>query len=186
MLDRFQNPSGLGFCRFVAFVRIRFGYKQNGTIQPSPYETCYGALPNDLKHVRILGSPCWPVTDAFSDKFDVNDCEQIYLGPSNDEHIKGSFVYSRATNKVTIAGMMSYYENVDNGRLHMEREFNPYDMQDSNEYKELLLSPPFSEEKCIKSLVEIVEHQTWWAEEDEGGRAYACVKIRTKSSPEPF
>jgi len=170
-------------CSHSAWLKNRIGSRTLGDEYDSPYFLINKVEYNGYHRLRVLFSLCWPVTDAYQDKFKTKDSECLWLGI--DEDIRGSVVFHVKSRTVFVAGMLTYFEcPTQSGKLLTDRSFSPFDIQDSKQYKEYIRIPFISKEPVIKSLVKIVGHKAIF-DEDEN-ESYALVQIVTKTQSRPF
>jgi hypothetical protein len=170
-------------CTYSVWLKNRIGSRTLGDVYDSPYFIINKEEYNGYHRMRVLFSSCWPVTDAYSNKFKTEDKECLWVGI--DEDTRGSVVYHIKSKTVFTAGMLTYYESPTRcGKLLKDRTFSPFDIQDSRQYKEYIRIPFISKEPVIKSLVEIVGHKAIFDEDED--EAFALVKIITKTQSRPF
>ena len=164
------------------FIRNRVGYVTLDNMD-NPFRLRFGIESRDLARCRVLYSQCWMVTDSYQPKFDAQGDELRWMGLS--ETIRGATVYRPRDRKVFVASMLHVYENPNEcGKLVTYPSFSAYDIQDTAEYKYLLRCPYISEDPVIRQFIEILDHRSWFSEDDE--RTFGLVRIRTRTQSTPF
>ena len=169
-------------CTHVVFIRNRLGYA--ALDWQSPFFLCEGRESHDFKRLKIFYSPCWPVTDAYYNKFSATIQECKWVGLS--EEVRGTIVYRPSDEKVFTAGMLTTFENpTDVGKLLNDRNLTAFDIQDSSAYKNLINVPrDLVEEPCVRSLTRIVSSRPIWHEDDE--EHYALLQIISRRNSPPY
>ena len=164
------------------FIRNRVGYVTLDNMD-NPYRLRFGYESRDLARCKVLYSQCWMVTDSYQPKFSAQEDELRWMGLS--ETIRGATVYRPRDRKTFVAGMLHVYENPNEcGKLVTYPSFSAYDIQDTAEYKYLLRCPYISEDPVIRQFEELLDHRSWFSEDDE--RTFGLVSIRTRTQSTPF
>ena len=102
-------------------------------------------IPDTYKYLQVFCTKCWESLRAFSPKFVVENEELRWLGLQTHTggglwgQVLGSVVYHVRSNRVFVAGMLTFWQGLDNyGKMLQYRDINGFDLQDQTTYKRLI------------------------------------------------
>ena len=168
-------------CTHAVFIRNRLGHP--ALDMKTPYFVRFNKNSKDLERCRIFYSPCWPVTDAYYNKFSAATEECKWVGIN--ETVRGTLVYRPSDKLIFTAGMLHVYENsTEAGKLFNDIQFTAHDIQDTKTYKELIWPKDFTNTYRVRKLTKIHAHRCFWDEQKEV--SFGLLKIETRSDSEPF
>jgi hypothetical protein len=169
-------------CNHVVYIRNRLGHPALNW--HSPYFVCEGFESDDFKRLKVFYSPCYPVTDAYYNKFSAETDECKWIGLSED--VRGTIVYRPKDQKIFVAGMLTTYENPnDLGKLLNDRKLTKFDIQDNSTYKYLISKPRnfVSAPYTVRELHAIVAHRAYFDEDEEVHLGLLKIMSRPHTTP---
>jgi hypothetical protein len=167
---------------FVMLKNI-LGWKDSDNKFSVPHKILFGKFPlNLVQRLVIWGSPCYPITDIYSNKFTMRTRKCVWVGIS-ETHL-GALVYNPLLNEVFVAGMLKIHEITDsNKKLLALPDFTEADLLDDFVVKSYILDPK-ADCVLIKRFMRIAGHRSYL--DKDSGIVYAILEVQTMVSNGTF